>query len=174
MKFLVLLPFWEYTSRMLTTICEVYEDGNICYVSLNKPTRVLKPLLKESDIDLGRFTIIDAVTRSVMPDAAGEENCVYASAPSALDEIHEKLVETLTKKRFSLLVFDSITTLLIFLKEDESLTYLKKIADTAEMFDCEALFTALEENLHEGYRKKLSYLMDKQIDMTPEDDRTQS
>ncbi len=173
MKLLVLLPFWEYTSKMLTTIAEVYESGRICYISLNKPLAALRPVLLEGHIDYGRFMVIDTVTRSVMPAAPSQENCVYVSAPNAFQEIQRKLAETLSKGKYSLVVFDSVSTLLIFMKEDECLSYLKKIGDTAEMFGCEALFTALEENLHKGLVERLNYFMDRTIDMTPEDDREQ-
>ncbi len=174
MRFLVLLPFWEYTSKMLATISEVYDKGNVCYVSLNKPLLALKPVIMESHMDFSRFRIVDAVTHSVVPNAPAQDNCIYVSSPSALDEIQQTLAEALAKEKFSLVVFDSITTLLIFLKEEESLSYLKKIGDTADMFGCEVLFTALEENMNKNYRTRLNYIIDKTIDMTPEDDRTQN
>ena len=168
MNFLVLLPFWAYTAKMLSTMEEVYTDGNICYVSLNKPYRILKPLLEEGNLHPERFRVIDAVTRSVMHLSTPERNCIFVSSPNAFDELQQRIVETLAKDKCRLLVFDSIYSLLIYLKEEPALAYLKKISDTAEMFRCEALFTVLKENLDDSLVKRLGLIMDKTVDMTRE------
>ncbi len=84
MNILVLLPFWDFISKVLNILDDVYSDEKVCYITLNKPYRVLSTEFRKAGIAESRIFVIDAVTKSVIPNPTEVPNCTYIDAPASI------------------------------------------------------------------------------------------
>ena len=107
----------QHTNR-ITEIAKKFSDkfNLTCYVSTNKLYDSLIEDLKEENIPTNKFFFIDAVTRSVNPKAEEGKNCLFVRSPADLTKISLIIDKLLATKKVGGLIFDSLSTLLIYNK----------------------------------------------------------
>jgi len=165
---LVLIPSIRYND-ILTLIPKQFSEEKICYVTLNKTHNSLKELFeRENGINLENIVFIDAITRC-MTKAENADDCYFVSSPEALTELSIVITEFLQQK-FDYIIFDSITTLLIYQKTEESIIkFISNIVGKIRTYDCKGIFYVLDIEKHRLLIEEASMVIDKVIDLGKED-----
>lgn len=89
---------------------------NGIYVSLNKPCLEISDELKKNKININKIYFIDGTSRRIL-SAKSLPQCTVISGPEALTELSLTIDTIANTKKFDFLIFDSLSTLLIYNKE---------------------------------------------------------
>ncbi len=120
---LLLLSEEQYMSRLYKIIKSIKgRDNKICYVCLNKPCDDIIADFKENGIDTGSFFFIDVLS-SHYGTPKPRKNCVFLDSPGNLEAIKKAIETTLNKENCGILLFDTISTLLIYQEKFPILTF---------------------------------------------------
>ncbi|MEM5871243.1 MAG: hypothetical protein QW051_00045 [Candidatus Aenigmatarchaeota archaeon] len=162
---LILLPHEKYSEK-INLISEVLmkEKNNVCYLTTNKPYKTILKTLEKIKIDTKNLIFIDCVTKS----ASGFENdgkVICVTSPKALTEMSIALKKTIESKKPEIVLFDSLSTLLIY--EDSSVV-TRFVHSTISLFrdtNIKGAFIALKEDMKSELVKDLSMFVDKVMEM---------
>lgn len=135
----------------------------ICYVSFNKPYHYFLEYLKVKKIDPNKFFIIDCITKSVVGRPKKAKNCVFVSSPSAFAEVNDVIRKTLQEKKFDFLIFDSLSSVLIYEKELFVTRFLHTLVAMIKGINCKAVFIILKKDVDKDVVHNLGMLTDKTI-----------
>ncbi len=109
---LVIMDEKEYMHELSEIIKSVEKTKTrICYVCLNTPYRSIAEQFKTIGINTKNFFFVDGVSRICRPS---EKNCIFVSAPSNVAELDSAIKNAVEKKKCSTIVFDTISTLLVY------------------------------------------------------------
>ncbi|MGM5480836.1 MAG: DUF7504 family protein [Nanobdellota archaeon] len=158
----VVVPNEKYTEYIKEIANELAKGSKaVCYVSLNKLYASLNRLF---DAKLkNKFFVIDGITKSAMPDAPSADNCVYVSSASALTELSLSMNQVLNTGQFDSLLFDSLSTLLIYNKGDVVTQFVHDQMGKVVTLGGNAVFTCLEGDTKSSMIKDLGMFVDKVI-----------
>jgi len=166
MNILVVIPFENFIYKIIDILKEVYSgEEKICYVTLNKPYKALTSIMQERGFPLDRVIIIDAITKTVIKQPAVTRNCIFISSPIAYPELATAIESVMTTQKIGAIIFDSISTLMIFESEQNTVNYARQIIDWAAMYKCESLMAFLKEDSNKDIMQHLSALVDKVISL---------
>ncbi len=133
-------------------------DGMI--ISANKPYLTMKEYLQKNSV-LKRLVYLDCASKFVGANPQGE-NLVLLSSPSNLVElaIHiEKNTRDFSKENF--LLFDSLTTLLIYNKTENLTRFAHKLGLKMKAMNITTFFLIVEQETTKEILKFLSTITDK-------------
>lgn len=119
--FLYLISNKIYQKELLRITKDVADNySKIVYVSLTKPAEEVVENLRENNIDIKKFLFIDAVAEKVKSSAAGGgEQPIFVSSPKNFNQFNTEISQIIKDlEKFECLIFDSLSTLLIY--KDES------------------------------------------------------
>jgi hypothetical protein len=161
----LVIPNKSYLDRLILLIKTLIKEGKILYISINKPYFTLMDSFQKHAISKDHFFFIDAITRTVKkPEPT--KNVEFISGPSALTELSLNISATLKKQKFYCVLFDSLSTLLIY----QNMLMVTKFAhSTISMLrTCKVklIFTVLSGDISSDLTKDLSMFADKVIDTT--------
>jgi len=157
---IILLPFEsknyrEYLKELLEFSLKKYKK--ICYITLNDPFDTITQKL--SDKEKSKIFFIDCVTSTVKATEQ-KENVIFVSSPHALTEISIALKKTIEKIKTDFVIFDSISSMLVY---EQSLTVLKFIHSIVLMLrkaKLNTIFIILKEDVSEEVVKDLAMFVD--------------
>lgn len=153
------MPSIKYND-IITMIPKQLSEKRICYVTLNKAFDSLKDLFGKEDINLKNIVFIDAITRSIMK-AENTDECYFVSSPQALTELSIVITEFIQYK-FDYIIFDSLSTLLIYQKSEESaIRFISNIVNKIKASGCKGIFYALDIKEHKSMIEESFMVMDK-------------
>ena len=157
----------EYYNESLIKIMKQLENGKICYVTLNKTSESLIRSFKSNRISTKNIFFIDAVTKSVGPNKA-LDNSILISSPYALTELGIAISEILKTKAFGIIIFDSLSTLSIYQKDNKNVTakFTSQIINKIRSNDNKGVFTCLEDDAGSELIKESSMFVDKVVRMS--------
>ncbi len=160
---LVVISSEDY-QEALKNIIKVAETemDRICYVSLNQPYKVLVDTFKERGYDLKKFTFIDGITNT-LTQFSSAPNCQFISAPNALTELSIAITKEFRKTNPNLIIFDSLSSLLIYQKGSILIEFVHTIIQTVRLNKGKILFTILNADIESPLMKDLSMFADKII-----------
>lgn len=92
----------------------------VCYVCLNRTYSDVQEDIRKNKLSTGNITFVDTLS-SHYQMRKSTRRCIFVSAPNALDEISETVVRLVEKGGCKLVIFDTISTLLIY-KQPENIT----------------------------------------------------
>lgn len=136
---------------------------HICYVSLNK---LYDPLLKglaDNKVDVGKFFFIDCISRGVMKTPEKIKNCEFLSSPQALTEMHISISKNLKAKKSEALLFDSLSTLLVYENEVLVTRFVHGLIGAVRGVGPKAFLTVLEGDTRGELVKSLGMFTDQTI-----------
>lgn len=164
-KVLVLvIPNDTYTECLIEISKQVGSTyGKTCYVSLNKLFTALLNSLKNNGVNTDGFFFIDAITKSALPGVENTFNCNYVSSASALKELAIAINNEVNKEVYDALIFDSLSTLQIYNKEDVVTEFTKYMIARIRMSNCIAILTCLEGDTDSQLIRNLAMFSDKII-----------
>lgn len=157
----LIIPNEQYTTK-ITEIAKHFSDNYKAtnYVSLNKMFGSLSNSLKEAKIDLNKFLFIDCITKSANPNAEEVSNCIYVTSSSALTELSIAMNKALSSGQIEGLLFDSLSTLLIYNKSDTVSKFVHSIINQIKAANVTAVFTALEGDTGKDLLKEIGMFVD--------------
>jgi hypothetical protein len=99
-------------------ICEIVSNiqknnGKICYVCLSKPYAELMSELKEEKVNCDNVLFVDVLS-SLHYDLKPVNNCLFVPGPEKFEDLKSAIKKAIISKDCSTVVFDNITTLLIY------------------------------------------------------------
>lgn len=165
----VIIPNDKYNNYISEIAGEIAgEYSTTCYVSLNKLYKALNKNLDAKQIAKERFFFVDAITKSVIPNPPSFDNCVYVTSSSALTELSICLNEALSTEAFQCLLFDSLSTLLIYNKSEVVTQFVHDQMGKVMSANCVAIFTCLEGDTNSDLIKNLGMFVDQVIHLGEE------
>jgi hypothetical protein len=139
---LLLLPSSEYND-LIISILEKLNNDKICYVTLNKTYFSLVEIFQKNNINMDNIFFIDGITKSIR-SVDHTENCYFVSSPQALTEISIAITKFL-EKRFDVIIFDSLNTLLNYQKSRNIvIKFSKSIINRVKSMNCRGIYYAIE------------------------------
>ena len=160
---LVLLFEEDYQNNLLRVVKKAEAASKkICYITLTKPYYHLVKFFKQNDINVEKFAFIDGVTSTVRK-ADSSENCRFIPAPNALTELNLMIAKECKEYMPDLLIFDSLSSLLIYEKEPVLLRFVHTIVNELRMNNVKSIFTLLKEDYDSRAIKDISLFVDKII-----------
>jgi KaiC/GvpD/RAD55 family RecA-like ATPase len=120
----------------------------ICMITIHEPFPILIKTLQEEKIDSSRYCFIDCISaeHSVVKDS---KQCMYVSSPAALTELAIAIEKTRKKHNMDLIIFDSISALLVFNAETAVLRFLNFMVSRVRKTDTKAIYSILQETRKE-------------------------
>lgn len=161
---LVVIPHETYPDCSIEVSKQIWNMyRKICYVNTTKPFMSLMEIFREKGVKTDSFFFIDTITKSALPGVEDGPRCRYVSSESALDELGLAINEELDKSEYRVLIFDSISSLLVHNDEDMVIRFIKLLITKIRHSDCIAILKCAEGDIDSNLMKNLSMLSDKII-----------
>ena len=162
MKSLILITSKDYNDTILPQIKEISSKHNkVCYVTLNKTYGALNNLLEKQKINADKFYFIDFITPKVFKINRSEK-CVFLDSLD-LNEFADKVLNTIKLKKIDVLVFDSLSSFLIYRSQDDLLNFSDYVISFLEEMGVDIILFALDEDSDNSAIKQIKMRVDKTI-----------
>ncbi len=161
---LLLIPSLEY-NKIIVNNMKKFSGKNVCYVTLNKTSESLRELFLKNKINIKNFVFIDAISKTIkkVPDQA--EGVYYVPSPGALTEL-SIVIEKFLRHDFHLLIFDSLTNLLIYEQKAPVAKFISSLVNKIKQSKTKAIFYSISLNGQENLIKECSMFVDKVINIS--------
>ena len=145
-RFLLLLMDEEEYDRKLGKIIKSLEKTktNICYVCFSVPYQHVVERLKEKGTDIKRFFFIDVLS-SHYSKPKPQKNCIFISEPKDLDKIRKAILKTVIQKNCSIIIFDTISSLLVYQESYSILKFTHNLIISKEQENTKKIFIVLKD-----------------------------
>lgn len=158
---LLILDEDEYHSRMLELTKFIAKKfGSICYVTLKRPSSELIRLMKESGVDSGKFTFVDGVAPSRDPGV------IEVESPKGIAELMEAVNWAVSKKKFDVLLFDSLTMLELYVDRRKAVESVHSLMTKMRNSKTRTIFTILKKDIRKPISGTLGILVDRLVGKT--------
>lgn len=165
---LVITPNKEYIKTTLDISKQLnYLSEGVIYVSLNKMFDTLIDNFKKNKINPNKFFFIDVITKSVQINVEEKNNCIYLDGPTALTMLSLSIDGALKTKKFRVLFFDSLSTLLVHNNAKTVIKFVQDLINKSKRNGSKAVFTVLEGDMEKGVLKDLSMFVDNVVEINP-------
>lgn len=170
-KFLLLLAGEDEYVDKLKEIINVAgkKDTKICYICMSRPYKDVIEDLEKRGFDTKKFFFIDVLS-SHYGKPTPKKNCIFIDEPSDLGSIREAIKKTMNIEKFSAIIFDTISTLLVYQETSSIVKFAHEILSDEKQENVKKLFIVLkggsvplEEN--ERLLKDLKMFADKTINI---------
>ncbi|MCX6817399.1 MAG: hypothetical protein NTU57_00905 [Candidatus Aenigmarchaeota archaeon] len=143
---IIMMEESEYTARMEEIINGVEKTKTkICYVCLSKPVKDVKEELSKQGFNLSDFFFIDVLT-SHYHDPEPCKDCFFVRSPRDLAAIRVAIKEAVEKKSCSVILFDTISTLLIYQQTSSVVSFTHSIMSDDTKENVKKLFILLKQD----------------------------
>lgn len=154
----------NYNDVLQTSLDFLLEEKNSrgIYVTLNKPVTVLAKELEGKKIDSKRLFFIDGITGTTAKKEE-PENFVILSGPTALTELSIEITKAKETGKFDFLLFDTISTLLIYNSQKRSLQFAYFLLTKLKDFALSGIIIYLKSDLEKEVFESVAHLGDKTL-----------
>ncbi|MFQ6129442.1 MAG: hypothetical protein ACE5OT_01360 [Candidatus Hadarchaeaceae archaeon] len=160
---LLVVPNEQYSKIIIDVAKQLARNyKHICYVSLNKLYDPLVKSLAAKKVNLDKFFFIDCISRGVTTPTK-VKNCEFLSGPQALTEMHISISKNLKAKKSEALLFDSLSTLLVYEREVLVIRFVHGLIGAVRGVGSKAFLTVLEADTKGELVKNLSMFTDRTI-----------
>jgi KaiC/GvpD/RAD55 family RecA-like ATPase len=159
---LLLVPSTDY-NNLIVEATKQLSGKNIVYVTLNKTSESLKEAFSKKKINSKNVFYIDAISKTVKK-TVNTKDCVFCSSPGALTEISIAITKFL-KHNIDYIIFDSITSLLIYEKKSPVSKFLSSVINNIKNSKTKAVFIALSVKEQKDLIKETGMFVDEVIDL---------
>jgi hypothetical protein len=136
------------------------------YITINRPSLLLRELLKSKDIDVDKLYFIDCVSCLGGIPSGKDEKCYFIKSPSALIDIGitvSELMEAIEKPAFMLL--DSVSTLLIYNNAKSVVSLSHVLITKMRLRGFSVVIVSLKKDMEIGTIRTLTQFCDKIIEV---------
>ncbi|MCQ8893402.1 MAG: hypothetical protein NQU46_02035 [Methanolinea sp.] len=140
----------------------------VVVITTNQPSAVLRRLYTAEGIELSKVFFIDAITKYAMGRVPeGEVQCRFVNSPSNLTDLGIAITEVLNtlSGEKACLLFDSISTMLIYIPSTHISKFIHFITSKLRLVDASGIFLAVEKGLDPLLLTQLTTYVDGVIDM---------
>jgi archaellum biogenesis ATPase FlaH len=142
------------------------KKSGVVYVTVNKPFSDLINGFKKANIDTNKIFIIDAVTPRKFVGGERLENAVFIGSPKELTNISITTTSTIKKfKEAKVLIFDSISTLLIYNKFNVVKDFIHFISNKMKELKITFTMICIKDMTDEKVISQISAFADKVINI---------
>ncbi len=160
----IVIPNDSYTEGILEVSKQASDSyDRICYVSLNKLFKSLIKSLQYKDVNVEKFYFVDAITKSALPDIKDEANSTFIPSASSLRELGIAINGALNRKVYDCMIFDSLSTLQIYNREDIVVEFVHSLIGRIRLSDCVSIFSCLEGDTKTGMIKNMGMFVDRMV-----------
>ena len=143
---LIMMEENEYVSRMEEIIKSVEKTKTkICYVCLSKPVSDVREELSKQGFSISDFFFIDVLT-SHYHEPEPCKNCFFVRSPRDLASIRIAIKDAVNKKSCSVILFDTISTLLIYQQTSSVVSFAHSIMSDETKENVKKLFILLKQD----------------------------
>ncbi len=136
------------------------------YVTLNKPFRIIKDILKKDDINSDMIIFIDAVTKTSGGEIKKTDNCLFIGSPENLSDISIAMDQAVravpSEEKF--VFFDSLNTLLIYNKVATVARFIHFLAGKMRVWKVRGIIVSLQKEKNKELIDELMQFCDVSID----------
>lgn len=152
------------------SVMDIVQSANknykkICYISFSKPYHSFLKYFKMNKINPDKFFFIDCITKSVVKEPKKEKNVVFVSAPNAFGEINDAVRKTLMQRSFDIIIFDSLSSMLVYEKELFVTRFLHGLIPMIKGLDCKTVFIVLKGDVEVDLVRDLGMLIDNTVEI---------
>lgn len=153
----------ESSSDLLYSAAQKF--NKICYVTISKPSHTFSTFFKVNKINPDKFFFIDCITKSVVKGTKKEKNTVFVSGPNDFRGIEKAIrkVLLLQQQQVDLLIFDSLSSLLVYEKEIFITRFLHALTAMIKGFHGKSVFIVLQKDVDMDMARNIGLTMDKTI-----------
>jgi len=164
---LLIIPNREY-SRSIGVIAKYLSDNysKVAYISLNELYDTLQSNLKANKVDVDRMIFVDAITRTAQTRIQKTSNCTFVTSPNDLVELSLAITDVLNKGNVDALLFDSLSTLLIYEKEKTATKFIHSLIGKIKAVGGDSVLTALEGDANREAIRNLQMFVDEVLTMS--------
>ena len=140
-------------------------DYKIIVVTSNQPYTNLIQTYEENNIDLSNVSFIDLITHYALgktPENKTHEKCTFISNPGNLTDTGIAITEMINNndvKKIAV-VFDSITTMLIYLSSDQLSKFIHFLTNKFRLIGVKGFFFAAEGGIDPALEVRFTTFMD--------------
>lgn len=157
------IPNVIYQDELLNITKSVaYKFDRIAYISINKPAEKVAEILGQDKIDTEKFLFIDAVNQDVN-EITIYNNFALINSPSDLEKFKNGLYEILDKEKFDCVVFDSLSTMLIYQEANIVIRFMHDLIKRLTIANSAGTFTCLSEDVNTVLVKDVAMFVDRVI-----------
>ncbi len=137
----------EYNCGVLTANSIVSgKFKSICYITMSKSATAVEEFLKKSGVDSKKYRFIDCVSKKT-GFKKNTKKTVFISSPSSLTEIGIAVSKSFKEKKIDLLFFDSISSLLVYNNELDSVKFLHSLMVLVKGTKAKAVYLIMKSDL---------------------------
>ena len=156
----VIMPNTTYNKGLLDITNQLAKHySSICYVCLNKPHNSIIRSFENNKINKNKFLFVDAVSKPSKVEVSA--NCISVRSISALTELGITVGKALEKGKLQVLIFDSLSTLLIYHGPATVTRFVHNLIGRVRELNCTAVFTCLEGDAKSNLIKDVGMFVDK-------------
>ncbi|MDO8538134.1 MAG: ATPase domain-containing protein [archaeon] len=138
------------------------------YITSNKSASYLLHSLEALEIDSSNIFFIDAISREEGSDEVAGKNISYVDSPNDLVDLSVKideLFESIKDKKEIVVIFDSITTLLIYNGKEAVEKFVHSIVGRFQRLKIKGILLMVRSEEHKGVTDEISQFCDKTFDL---------
>jgi KaiC/GvpD/RAD55 family RecA-like ATPase len=149
----------QYASKMKELVSSLSSDyKRICYVSVNKPYSVVLESIKKYGADPKKFFFVDCTEKQEGGEKGGQ--VVFVSSPKALTEMSITISKVLELGKIEVLVFDSLSTLLMYEEPSTVVKFVHSLISTLRAKKAAGILVCLEGGKNAELTKDISMFAD--------------
>ncbi len=164
MTFLIKSSSNSYSHTINTLVKKISKNKRILFISLNKSCKALEAIFSNNKANLKNIYFIDAITSTFIKPKK-RKNCTFVTAPRALTEISIEITNALKKFNPDFMIFDSLSTLIIYENEIELglSRFLMTMVNKSQKNNVKAIFLCLKDDEKSRLIKEASMIVEKTI-----------
>ncbi len=162
---LLTVPRANY-DELIFKILEQSKSPLVCYVTLNKASSYLAEGLKKHNMSNNNFYFIDGIS-AMLRDVKEEKNCLFISSPNDLVELSIAINEIVSSKKFEMLIFDSLSNLLVYQKNNQHglSQFFSSVSSLIKRQKMRALFICFKNDEKFPFINENAHFIDRNINM---------
>lgn len=138
------------------------------YITSNKSASYMVHLLEAQGIDSSNMFFIDTISREEGAEEINSKNFFYVDSPNELVELSVKLdevFEQIKDKKEVFVIFDSISTLLIYNGKEAVEKFVHSIVGRFQKWKVKGILLMVKSDEHKGVIDSISQFCDKTFDL---------
>jgi hypothetical protein len=158
---LMIMPADGYNNTIIKHLKKLSKK-TVCFVTLSKTYESMKEIFKKNKINSGNIVVIDAISKSLRKVPDQTDGCYFVSSPNSMTELEIAVLKVL-RHGFEYLVFDSLSTMLVYQKNAPVAKFVSALANNARQNNAKALFYTAKSAEQSQMVGEVSTMVDKAI-----------
>lgn len=164
---LLVLPSKSYSENLMQ-IVQQFNGKKWLYITLNNPYNALVKMYTENRVEMDSCLFIDGISASSHINIKAD-NCIFIDSPRALTQLSLAITQSIKTFEPELLIFDSLSTLLIYLPEKSIIAFQQSLSTKLRSNGTKALFPTLENReLINNISMFVDEVVEWEVEVTPE------